>query len=327
MTDMTAEWFAAHDFWQLGKVDDGRAMLLVTEDEYNAIRHALSAPRVPEGWLVMRSKYGITVQGPSGIAAEICKPSGLLVDVPKAVYLFLESMLTAAPAPADVSLIDEGNIGQVSDSDDISKLRERVKELESLGYSAAARLIAVEDALSDLADYVDERNGDHECRPLENARRALGGPYISPYISPYMNAIERLCEIANTNPFSAIGHSIEHDPKLWPLRIIAARLRAEQVTKVGAMEVTHDAEGRVSKVNCPMPLFTTMEGEEIKRLRERVKVLESERENLLSQILDIANAAGDGVPDAIDNDGQPYQSHTLSMRIAEAARLREGGSQ
>jgi hypothetical protein len=49
MTDkMTAEQFASHEFWQLGKVDDGRAMILVTEGEYNAIRQALTAPKVPD---------------------------------------------------------------------------------------------------------------------------------------------------------------------------------------------------------------------------------------------------------------------------------------
>jgi hypothetical protein len=62
-------------------------------------------------------------------------------------------------------------------------------------------------------------------------------------------------------------------------------------------------------------------------LQERVKALEGERWNLLSQILDIAMVAGDGVPDAIDNEGHPYQSRALSMHIAEAARLRGGSDE
>lgn len=40
-----------------------------------------------------------------------------------------------------------------------------------------ARLIAVAPdllkALENLADYIDERAGDNECRPLENARAAI----------------------------------------------------------------------------------------------------------------------------------------------------------
>ena len=42
---------------------------------------------------------------------------------------------------------------------------------------ANARLIAAApdllEALENLADYIDERAGDNECRPLENARAAI----------------------------------------------------------------------------------------------------------------------------------------------------------
>jgi hypothetical protein len=45
------------------------------------------------------------------------------------------------------------------------------------GTEANARLIAAApdllEALKVLADYLDERSGDNECRPLENARAAI----------------------------------------------------------------------------------------------------------------------------------------------------------
>lgn len=186
-------------------------------DEIEVIRQALSAPRVPdelceeEGWKSIG--YAPGEHGDAG-------------------YYFaegwnacLEAMLTAAPSPAEPAVEPHATRAlracNSQQAYEIARLRERVKELESLGYSAAARLIAVEDALSDLADYVDERNGDHECRPLENARRALGVPCIS----PYMAAIDRICEVVNSAPFSAIGHLVEHDPALWAVRFQAARLR------------------------------------------------------------------------------------------------------
>ena len=101
--------------------------------------------------------------------------------------------------------------------------------------------------------------------------------------------------------------------------------RPEQVTKVGTMEVTHDADGRVSKVNCPMPLFTTMEGEEINRLRERVKVLESfnlglamESHKLWTKYEQLR---------AIIDDGSESMTHDDAVaEISELVKLREGGS-
>lgn len=73
------------------------------------------------------------------------------------------AMLTAAPALADATLIDEGTMRQVPDSDEIAKLRERVKVLElTAGYAShdidnIALLLRGEEDLQKLCRGIAER--------------------------------------------------------------------------------------------------------------------------------------------------------------------------
>lgn len=75
--------------------DEHIIITLQAVEEY--LVQALAAPRVPVGWLVMRSKYGVTIQAPTGHFAEVHKPSGIFKDVDPVVYDLLATMLTAAP--------------------------------------------------------------------------------------------------------------------------------------------------------------------------------------------------------------------------------------
>jgi len=57
---------------------------------------------------------------------------------------------------------------------------------------------------------------------------------------------------------------------------------------------------------------------ELSRLRADKAALQRRVEELEAWLLDIAKAAGRDVPDAIDNDGLPYQSQSFSEWIDKA---------
>lgn len=105
MTDMTAEQalemladMAHMEDEEYAKAGGGGRV----ESLQAIIRQSMAAPRLPEGWLVMRGKYGIIVQGPEGMITEQVRSSkqNLCFHDP-VIYQFLESVLTAAPAPVD----------------------------------------------------------------------------------------------------------------------------------------------------------------------------------------------------------------------------------
>lgn len=144
---------------------------------------ALTAPRVPEGWVIRRGNDGAIVAQKHGVGGYAAREDGRSGIAESILYHLCDDMLTTAPAPAEQSnfgasfsrmppyeyqrqmstgdarvaavaaqspaeltLINEGNMGQVSNSDDISKLRERVNcaatDLDILAAQIAAAGIA-----------------------------------------------------------------------------------------------------------------------------------------------------------------------------------------
>lgn len=123
MTDMTAEQainLTNELMARLPLLTDPEAREYLAE--IRATIKALTAPRVPDGWRDFVAEVVESAEGYERRSGN--KVNGDWVARGRA-------LLTAAQSPADVTLTNEGDIGQVTDSDELAKLRIREDHLEA----------------------------------------------------------------------------------------------------------------------------------------------------------------------------------------------------
>lgn len=123
MTDMTAEQaFEIVDAELRRDIPAGGSQVVRA---WGVIRQALTAPRVPEGWMLFPIEAWDFLSG-AGVLDGYWYGDHRRGKPPFWWRPEIEKMITAGPAPADATLINEGNIGQVSDSYELAKLREQI---------------------------------------------------------------------------------------------------------------------------------------------------------------------------------------------------------
>jgi hypothetical protein len=134
---------------------------------------------------------------------------------------------------------------------------------------------------------------------------------VANMMKPKLDEIETLRAERDSALRDAAEWKQEHENLLSVRDADLAVLSAQLTTLQAKLEA---AEKRAEYSNQEMLRIAGLNAENFGRW----KAAEKDAANMLSLIGDIAKVAGEDVPDAIDNDGQPYQSAALHAAILAA---------